>query len=51
MGTQHVIEEEDLESMMERPAPLSVPEEWRSFEDGTPQPNWVAMLYRSRRRQ
>lgn len=28
---------------------VGVPEEWKTFEDGTPQPNWVALLHESRR--
>lgn len=26
-----------------------VPEVWKTFEDGTPAPNWVALLHESRR--
>lgn len=28
---------------------VGVPEAWKTFEDGTPQPNWVALLHESRR--
>lgn len=49
VGTQHVIEEADLESLLGGPASLPVPAAWRTFDDGTPQPDWVAMLRRSRR--
>ncbi|MGA8745575.1 MAG: hypothetical protein WB507_06900 [Solirubrobacterales bacterium] len=27
---------------------VGVPEGWKTFEDGTPQPNWVALLHESR---
>lgn len=27
------------------------PEAWKTFEDGTPQPNWVALLQEARRGQ
>jgi hypothetical protein len=26
-----------------------LPDAWRTFDDGTPQPNWVALLRESRR--
>jgi len=28
---------------------VGLPEEWKTFEDGTPQPNWVALLHEARR--
>lgn len=28
---------------------VGVPEGWKTFEDGTPQPNWVALLHEARR--
>jgi hypothetical protein len=31
------------------PEMIGVPEAWKTFEDGTPQPNWVALLHESRR--
>lgn len=30
------------------PDVVGLPESWRTFEDGTPQPNWVAAIRRSR---
>lgn len=27
---------------------VGLPESWATFEDGTPQPNWVAAVHRSR---
>lgn len=27
---------------------VGVPEAWKTFEDGTPQPNWVALVHESR---
>lgn len=41
--------------VLEEPEPegeddmVGVPEAWKTFEDGTPQPNWVALLHESRR--
>lgn len=28
---------------------VGLPESWKTFADGTPQPNWVAAINRSRR--
>ena len=28
---------------------VGLPETWKNFEDGTPQPNWVALLHEARR--
>jgi hypothetical protein len=39
---------EDDESA-EEPDMVGLPEAWRTFDDGTPQPNWVALLHESRR--
>ncbi len=47
VGTQHVIEEDDLDQLL-LSASLPVPERWRRFESGRPQPDWVAALARSR---
>jgi hypothetical protein len=33
---------------MSEPDVVGLPESWRTFEDGTPQPNWVAAIRRSR---
>jgi len=49
VGTQHVIEEGDLEAVLERPEMLPLPERWKYFESGRPQPDWVAAIHRSRR--
>ena len=49
VGTQHVIEEADLEAVLEEPRSLPVPESWKYFDSGRPQPDWVAIIHRSRR--
>lgn len=43
VGTQHVVEEDDLQALAV-PEQLPVPEEWQTFASGRPQPNWVAVL-------
>jgi excisionase family DNA binding protein len=49
VGTQHFIEEEDLEVLSRDKEALPSPEQWSRFSSGRPQPNWVAGLARSRR--
>lgn len=48
VGTQHVIDEGDLDALLAEGS-LPVPERWRTFESGRPQPDWVAAIARSRR--
>jgi excisionase family DNA binding protein len=48
VGTQHVIDEGDLGALLGEGA-LPVPERWRAFQSGRPQPDWVAAIGRSRR--
>jgi excisionase family DNA binding protein len=49
IGTQHVIEEEDLDAVLDEDAEqLPVPESWKYLPDGQPMPNVVAMIRRSR---
>jgi excisionase family DNA binding protein len=47
VGTQHVIEERDLEAVM-RPDMLALPEGWETTSWGEPMPNVVAWLRESR---
>jgi excisionase family DNA binding protein len=50
VGTQHVIEEDDLEALLDDAAEmLPVPERWRRSATGNPLPNVVAAVRRSRR--
>lgn len=48
VGTQHLIDERELDTLIDEPAPLPVSEEWLRFPDGTPQPDWAALLRESR---
>ena len=50
VGTQHVIEEADLEQMLEKSGDdmLPVPAEWQRTFWGAPMPNVVTALRRSR---
>jgi len=49
VGTQHVIEEEDLDGVLGEARSVGVPERWRTFESGRPTPDWVRALEDSRR--
>ena len=49
VGTQHVIEEADLESVLERDDQLPLPKEWRRTMSGEPMPNIVRLIRLSRR--
>lgn len=47
IGTQHVIEEADLDAAVERDQ-LALPAEWQTLPDGSPMPNVVRALRLSR---
>ena len=49
VGTQHVIDEADLEAAAEPSRSLPLPERWRRFESGRPVPDVVGAIHRSRR--
>jgi excisionase family DNA binding protein len=49
VGTQHVIEEHDLDELLDEEYPMAeLPEAWKLMADGTPQPNWVRIIRLSR---
>ncbi|MBI4213231.1 MAG: helix-turn-helix domain-containing protein [Chloroflexi bacterium] len=48
VGTQHVIEENDLEQVMASSEMLPLPAGWRLTKVGNPMPNVVAAIRRSR---
>ncbi|MDQ6751080.1 MAG: helix-turn-helix domain-containing protein [Actinomycetota bacterium] len=49
IGTQHVIEEQDLDAVAEEPRTLPVPESWKRFDSGRPVPDVVKLIHESRR--
>jgi excisionase family DNA binding protein len=49
IGTQHVIEEDDLEAALGEPRSEGVPVRWRRFESGRAAPEWVRAVDQSRR--
>jgi len=49
VGTQHVIDENDLLALLDTDDEPGVPERFRKFPDGSTQPNWVALLREDRR--
>jgi excisionase family DNA binding protein len=48
VGTQHVIEEADLDAAIVDDEELWVPESWRTLPSGRPAPNVVRILRRQR---
>jgi excisionase family DNA binding protein len=49
IGTQHVIEEADLDAVLEQRVSLPLPDAWRRTASGRPMPDVVAAIRRSRR--
>ena len=49
VGTQHMIDEGDLDRIAGDPGSLPMPRAWRKTWTGEPQPDWVRILRRSRR--
>ncbi len=48
VGTQHLIEETDLDALVnDDNEMLPLPAAWQFMEDGAPQPNWVRIIRRS----
>jgi excisionase family DNA binding protein len=48
VGTQHIIDEADLEPLL-TDSSLPVPDRWRRFDSGRAQPDWASAVARSRR--
>jgi len=49
VGRRHTIEVGDLRTIEDELYPMAeLPEEWKVGDDGSPAPNWVAALHRSR---
>ena len=49
VGTQHTIDEADLEAVLAEDDEMLPLPEWLQFmEDGTPQPNWVRIIREDR---
>lgn len=48
VGTQHVIEESDLERLVEPPWPVEIPPEWAIDGEGNPQLDWESLVRESR---
>ena len=48
IGTQHLIDEHDLEPFEEEFESLPLPKEWRQTWTGEPMPDWAGIVRRSR---
>lgn len=49
VGTQHLIDENDLDQLTGEDGSLTLPAAWRKTWTGEPQPDWVRLIRRSRR--
>lgn len=49
IGTQHVIDERDLEAVAGESGSLPLPQAWQRTWTGEPQPDWLRIIRRSRR--
>ncbi|HZI91922.1 MAG TPA: helix-turn-helix domain-containing protein [Thermoleophilaceae bacterium] len=50
VGTQHLIDEVELDRLGDRPTPLEVPGGWGVLPDGSPAPDWATVVRRARDR-
>lgn len=48
VGTQHLVDENDLAALVDGSDSLPLPEEWRYMSDGRSQPDWVRLVRESR---
>jgi excisionase family DNA binding protein len=49
VGTQHLIEEQELDALLDDEYEMSaMPDAWKLMSDGRPQPNWVKIIRQSR---
>lgn len=49
VGTQHVINEQDVEALVEQRTANQLPSAWRQSPSGAPAPDWVELLHEARR--
>jgi excisionase family DNA binding protein len=49
IGTQHMIDEDDLDQVTGETGSLPMPKEWQTTWTGEAQPDWVRLIRRSRR--
>jgi hypothetical protein len=48
-GATQLIEDADVRAIEDELYPMAeLPDEWKTGDDGSPAPNWVAALHRSR---
>jgi excisionase family DNA binding protein len=49
MGSKQLIGDADVRAIEDELYPMAeLPDEWKTGDDGSPAPNWVAALHRSR---
>jgi len=49
IGTQHMIDEDELDLLTGETGSLPLPKQWQTTWTGEPQPDWVRLIRRSRR--
>lgn len=49
VGTQHIIDEKDLDEALDDGRSFPLPRAWQQTWTGEPQPDWVRIIRRSRR--
>jgi excisionase family DNA binding protein len=48
IGTQYFLDEMDVDALVSPARTPTLPEEWRFTAEGSPQPDWVRLVRRSR---
>ena len=48
IGTQHVIQEDDLQQLLQTDEVIGIPSTWLETWTGEPMPNWVSALRQDR---
>jgi excisionase family DNA binding protein len=52
VGATQLIEDADVRAIEDELYPMAeLPDEWKTDDDGSPAPNWIAALHRSRARR
>jgi len=51
IGTQHLVDEDELRAVAADVAPLDLPSAWRTRDDGSPLPDWERIVRDGRERR
>jgi len=50
VGAKHLVDEQDLLAVVPVEDDIWMPDEWRRFPDGMPQPDWERLIHEERGR-